>query len=473
MLGGVGQRRSLAKTAVMKAKAVPWFLAWLAFVPLAVLRAGMLSESDTLWLIRTGLLIMEIQDIPRVDSFSWTAQGEPWTLNSWGFNVLLGAAYQLAGLPGVALFCAGLVAGIGGLVVAAARRQGASPAIAAVVLLAASLLLLGWFSARPQLIDYLAVLALVILLGRLLEGRSPSLALLGIGVLMILWVNLHAAVLLGVAVVGLAGALAFLHKRTRHRSAWFLGALAVSLAGAFANPYGVFLFTQTAQVKDASAGIIEEWGSLNLLNPEQAVMFALGALALVLAVRRRDPVFTAALGVALAGSVVAIRILPILLLLALPVLAAAASQPAVLGFLRRRRFVLVPPAVAGVATVTVMAAISLGHTGQLNPAVYPKSAIQAIPSGCKVFNSYLLGAQVLLERPDVLVSVDSRNDLYGAERVVAAEQVVRGEADSDSHLAGAGCVLVPPSTGLAGELRSRPEWRVASEEPTAVLFVRR
>src|SRR5579863_5892321 len=33
-----------------------WFLAWLAFLPVTVARAGTLAEPDTFWQVRTGLL---------------------------------------------------------------------------------------------------------------------------------------------------------------------------------------------------------------------------------------------------------------------------------------------------------------------------------------------------------------------------------------------------------------------------------
>jgi hypothetical protein len=79
---------------------------------------------------------------------------------------------------------------------------------------------------------------------------------------------------------------------------------------------------------------------------------------------------------------------------------------------------------------------------------------------------------VILERPDVPVSLDTRNDLYGRQRVLADEQVVAGKGDIANGLAGAGCVLVPPATGLAKWLRTSQGWRLAVSDPATVLFVR-
>jgi len=77
-------------------------------------------------------------------------QREPRTLNSWGFNVALAAACHAAGLPGVALACATLVAAIGALVLVLARQPGASPVVSGWLLLPCSPLLSAqWQNLNP------------------------------------------------------------------------------------------------------------------------------------------------------------------------------------------------------------------------------------------------------------------------------------------------------------------------------------
>jgi hypothetical protein len=450
-----------------------WLLAWLVFLPVALLRAGSLGETDTFWEIRTGLLTITQRSLPNVDPFSWTVHGQPWTLNSWGFNVTIATFYRLAGLPAVALLCASLVAAVGALVLLLARRLGASPIVTATLLLLTSPLLIGWLSARPQLVDYVAVLALTMLMRGLVEGRRSAWSLLALGILTIVWVNLHAGALLGVAIVGAITVMAFARRRTRDRTRWCLAALVTVAASSLINPYGIELIGQTIQVKGASTGIIDEWAHVDPTNPTQMIMIVLGLVALAVSARRADAAFAGALSVAVLGSVTAIRLLPILVLLALPVLAAFASQPVVLGYLHSRRVVLGPGAVAGVAALLWLAVPSLGHIGRPDPAIYPTRAVQDIPRSCKLFNSYVLGGFVLLERPDVQVSLDSRNDLYGAKRVAAEERLVRGRGDIAQELSAAGCVLVPPTSGLAKRLRTSPQWELKSSEPSAALFLRR
>ncbi|MFJ6079104.1 hypothetical protein ACIQC0_12470 [Pseudarthrobacter sp. NPDC092419] len=456
----------------MKARLRPWILAWLAFLPYAIIRSENLAESDTFWQVRTGLWTMTEGRLPLVDPFSWTAAGKPWTLNSWAFNVLVGLGYEAAGLAGVAFIAACLVAAIGGLLLYLARELGAAPLPSAVVLLAGAPLLMLYLSARPQLVDYVSVLALAVLLRRLLDGRRPGWLLLAVGVLTVLWVNLHAAALLGVAIAGTSGLLALLGTRTRRRAGWLFAAAVVIFIGAMVNPYGTGLLAQTVQVKAESADITE-WQALNPADPLQLVLFAIGLLDLAIAAKRRDPVLCGALAVSAAGSVAAMRILPILVLLALPVLAAAMSRGAVLRYLCSRSRMISTGAVVLLSFVYGAALINFPYFGRPDPTHFPDAAVKAIPSGCTLFNDYRLGGLVVLQRPDVRVSIDSRNDLYGADAVRQSARVATGRVDPDQGLAGAGCVLVHPDGGLAQRLRNSPEWKLTSAEPAAVLFVRR
>jgi len=469
----VERRAQLGNSSTRSSRMMPWLMAWLAFLPVALLRSGSLGETDTFWEIRTGLLTITQRSLPIVDPFSWVVHGQPWTLNSWGFNVAIAAFYRLAGLPGVALACASLVAVVGAMVLLLARRLGASAVVTATLLLLTSPLLIGWLSARPQLVDYVAVLALTLLMSRLVEGRASAWPLLALGVLTIVWVNLHAGALLGVAIVGAITVMVFARRRTRDRGGWCLAALVTVAASSLVNPYGIDLIRQTVRVKGASTGIIDEWAHLDPTNATQMIMIVLGLMALVVAARRGDAVFAGALSVAVLGSVTAIRLLPILVLFALPVLAAFASQPAVLGYLHSRRVVLGPGAVAGLAALLWLAVPSLGHIGRPDPAIYPTNVVRDIPRNCRLFNSYLLGGFVLLKRPDVQVSLDSRNDLYGAKLVEAEERVLRGQGDLAQGLSGAGCVLVQPRSGLARRLHASPQWELKSSEAAAALFVRR
>ncbi len=474
-----GTGRNLAGRAVLALRewAVrrPWLVAWLAFLPIAVLRAGVLAEADTFWQIRTGLVTLSTRSIPAVDTFTWTMHGKPWTLNSWGFNVAIAIAYKLAGLPAVAWACSALIMVIAALVLLLARHLGASPVVAGALLLLASPVLVGWLTARPQLADYIGVPALVMLLRRIAAGGTIG-PVLAAGALSIIWVNVHAGALLGVVITAGCAILLLARQATRNQGGWCLAAAAAGLAGAFINPYGFGLISQTEQVQAASSGLIVEWQHFNPASPLADLSLLAGLLALFLAARRREPAFVSALAVCAISAAFAVRMLPFVDLAALPVLAAWASMPspAVLRYARSRRVMFARCGAAGFLAFAVVAVPSLTHIGRPDLAKYPVRIVRDIPSGCRLFSTDLIGGFVILERPDVPVSLDTRNTLYGRRRLLALERVLAGQGNLTRGLAGAGCVLVPPGSGLARRLDNNPVWLLkASEPPAAVLFVRK
>jgi hypothetical protein len=229
-------------------------------------------------------------------------------------------------------------------------------------------------------------------------------------------------------------------------------------------------------VHTSSAGLIAEWQHVNPASPVQDLTLALGVLALVLAVRRREVVLAATLGTTIAGSIFAIRFLPFVVLAGLPVVAAWASTPsqAVLRYARSRRVMFRRCGAIGALALVAVAAPSLTHIGRPYLATYPVRIVRDIPPGCRVFTTDLMGGFVILERPDAPVSLDTRNTLYGRQLLLAEERVLHGAGNLASGLAGAGCVLVPPTSGLARRLDHDPAWQIrATEPPAAVLFVRR
>ena len=54
----------------------------------------LLSDSDTYWQIAVGRWILDHHALPRVDIYSFTKAGEPWTSSSWLARVLFAASYN-------------------------------------------------------------------------------------------------------------------------------------------------------------------------------------------------------------------------------------------------------------------------------------------------------------------------------------------------------------------------------------------
>ena len=469
--------------------ALLWSGVWVALVPVALARAGLLAESDTFWEIRTGQLILAAKRIPSTDPFSWTAYGRAWRPNSWGFDVLLAPVYRLGGLTAVALLGAALVMAVIAAMLLLANHLGAGPVPAAVPLLLAAPLLIAWFSVRPQLVDYVVVPLLVILLDAAATagGRRRAAAVVGIAGLHLAWVNLHASATLGVALTGAAGIAAAaerLHGRSRgtggrsarrHRAAIALVTATLpvlaAILGTLANPAGRAVIAQGMHVHSASTDLIVEWRRWSPTDVVQTLTLAVGLLALATALAKRRWRLASVLTVLAVGGVLAVRLQPILAVCAVPVLGLALDRTALRAWARKRRVLLGGALAALVAGYGVLAAQAFPHLGR--PA-YPVASIRALPSGCRLANSYDIGGLVILLRPDVPVSMDSRNDLYGRAEAVRFKHLVERPADGVQQLAGMGveCVLVPGGSGLARQLVDDPRWRRIVDDRRGSVFVR-
>jgi len=96
------------------------------------------------------------------------------------------------------------------------------------------------------------------------------------------------------------------------------------------------------------------------------------------------------------------------------------------------------------------------------PQAWPVSPARALPSGCRLLNEYQDGGYLIYGRPDILVSQDGRNDLYG-RTILGAERarVYDPRPVSELRLFGQDvtCVLVRHQRPLAHALASSPGWR--------------
>jgi hypothetical protein len=243
------------------------------------------------------------------------------------------------------------------------------------------------------------------------------------------------------------------------------------MAGVLANPYGIGVVRQSFEVADASTQSIVEWQPLDLGDPGHLLPLLVGIVGLVIAVRRRDIVHAAVLAATLAGAFYALRMLPFATLVALPLVASAASPAVIKDYIHSRRVMLAQGAVFFMAVLVVLAVPVTSHLGRPDPDTYSPGLVAQLPEGCHLFNTYPTGGYVILARPDVRVSIDSRNDMYGRTLVDAADRAVRRPRTAD--LAGADCAMVPSKSGAARWLSRHDDWRRVDFDRIAVLYVRR
>lgn len=455
-------------------------LAWLAAVPIAIMRAGRLAEADTFWQIRTGDIILRTGHIPTRDTFSWTVSGRSWHPNSWGFDVALAVAYRLGGLPATALLGALFVLIVQAGLLLLSAHWGATPVAAGAVSFATLLVMLGWLSVRPHLVDFAVIPVLVMMADRALDdprGRRRAGIAAGMAILTVLWVNMHLSASLGVGIVGLIAAVWFLEREPRSiplaarvaRAA--LPVVAVA-AGALVNPLGFGLISHALMVREASVDLIAEWLPLDPTSPLSMAFLILALLGTGFAAWNRQWRRVVVLGVLAAGGIMAIRLLPIAAVIAGPTLASTLSCQRVRELAGRHRVMLRIEAAVGLVASCVLAGLAATHLGE---PLISSETVRALPTGCRLFNALYLGGQVILLRPDVPVSMDSRNDLYGQADVRRMTGILNSTEGGSRSLAelGVTCVLVWNHEKLSDQLIDDPLWMKSAEADDVVLFVRR
>jgi hypothetical protein len=180
-----------------------FFLVLAGILTFSPANAALLGDADTGWHIRNGEFILATRSVPRTDSFSYTRAGQPWYAWEWLYDAVIAAIHHVAGLNGVVLFTAVIIAATFALLFSFLLRRGGSFVVAvALTLLAASAAQIHML-ARPHVLSWLFTLLWVEALYRFEEGKRS--ALLWLPPLMLLWVNLHGGFIIGLVLLGLFG----------------------------------------------------------------------------------------------------------------------------------------------------------------------------------------------------------------------------------------------------------------------------
>jgi hypothetical protein len=159
----------------------------------------LLKDSDTYWQIVVGQWILDHHALPRVDIYSFTRAGEPWTSSSWLAQVLFAWSYGVAGWTGTIVLASACVAATFALLAWILGRR--IPQTYAIAITLGSLVLsTGHFLVRPHVLVLPVMLVWVYGLMSASERREPpSFWLLA---LLSLWANLHGGFVFGLVVLG-------------------------------------------------------------------------------------------------------------------------------------------------------------------------------------------------------------------------------------------------------------------------------
>jgi hypothetical protein len=441
----------------------------------------LLNDSDTYWQISVGQWILDHGALPRVDIYSFTKAGEPWTSSSWLAQVLLATSYRLAGWTGpVVLTSSAIAATFASLACILGRRILATYAI--VVTLAALVLSTQHLLARPHVLVLPVMLTWAYgLMSASERGEAPSFRLLP---LIALWANLHGGFVFGLVLTG-AFALDALWNADRSRQRalairWAIFGLG-ALAACCLTPYGWGSILAARKILDLGEllHLIYEWmpADFSRLGAFEMSILALIAGALYSGVKLSPPRIALVLGL-LHMALAHVRNLEIFaLLLPLVVLAPVASQ-----------FALQPPRLARIAAPSAFAAMlfailgastwALAANGAYSPPEVqsPAAAVEALKARHpkRVLNDLPFGGYLIWQQMPVFI--DGRAELYGEAFEMAYYRALQLK-DVSQFLDllktwEIDAVLLTPSTPAVGLLDHIGGWQRVYSDRNAVLHVR-
>src|SRR2546423_335750 len=377
-------------------------------------------EADS-WLTLLGGREIHERGIPRTDELAVLTHGQQWVDQQWLAQVFFWNLTRLGGirldlLVTIALLVAPLL-----LAVRVARRRGASP-ISIVPFLALAALPLTSFL-RAQLFSQLAFVVLLALLVR--ESREPSRRVFLAFPLLVLWANLHGAVVVGAALVALLGACELAARRPWPRAAALLVAPWLCLV---ATPYGLDTvgYYKATIANPVLRQTVTEWMSPTFTGRHGILLFLLACAGVALVVKRPRDLTRfelAALVLTLAGAMLAVRSIAWFAYACVMLLPPPGGSPREAAAREPNRLHAVPALVMAVVAFGAIAAIAVTPTSKLTRQWPPEAAaavrqVTRADPNARVLAANRYGDWLLYELPDLRgrIAFDGRWELLDTEQ---------------------------------------------------------
>lgn len=425
------------------------------------------DDGDISWHIATGQWILAHGAIPHADPFSFTRAGKPWVPMEWLADLFLAGAYRLAGYAGISALVTAALMALHALVYANGRRF-VSPLLPIVLM---DFALIPMLVARPHVFVWplLALWTLLMLRARE-EDRAPPVAA---ALLMILWANLHASWLFGLALGGAFGLDALVSSPDRKRAfgQWLIFG-AACVAAVFVNGNGAngvlypFGYTHLQMLP-----LIDEWKpSSPQVTPFFFAVLAITAALIAWKRPRLTPVRWLLLAALVALALFQTRHQAMLAIVAAMILPRGFSAAP-----DDRRVTPVGVAVAGAALL-----LALRTAVPLTPPeseTNPWKLIASVPPKLRsqpVLNGYAMGGPLILS--GIRPYVDGRSDMYGDDLVVGYSSILGGNpemvAEAVKRWNIRWAILPHTNPRLIALLDRSPGWRRIASDEAGVVYQR-
>lgn len=435
------------------------------------------NDGDTYMHVAAGLRMLATHAVLTTDPFSFTFAGRPWQTHEWLSEVLMALGFRLGGWSGVALLTAAALGATAGLLARHAGRWLSGVRLVAVVVIGLATLSPSLL-ARPHILvlPLLEMWTAELVIARS-EGRMPDPRRLA--PLMILWANMHASFLFGLALAGAFGLDAVVRGRGAGLLRW-AGLGAILALAACIGPHGIdtllFPFRLTGMKALQNVG---EWRAMTPASqPAFEAALLVGTFVLI-HVRARVPILALALLVGLVWLAMSQARHVVLFAVAAPLLVAAPLGEALgteVRSVRARR----PAWVAGASLIAIAALVAVPRLAVpvriRDGRTTPVAALAQVPPalrGAPVLNAYAFGGYVIFVGGAPFV--DSRAELYGESflqtyaRLDAGDPATVAATLADRRIR---WTLLEPGTPLETAVERAPGWRQTYADRFAVVHVR-
>lgn len=457
-------------------------------------------DPDFWWHLRTGQLIDQTHSIPTADPFSFTANGKQWVAHEWLSELFIYKIYTIGGF-GLLMIIFSVIISTTCAFVYLRCPSGSKPYIAGVILLLGALSSVPIWGVRPQMFTLLFMSIFLFLLDRYRRDGDFR-TLIPLPIIMVLWVNLHAGFIIGIALesifiighllenLSLMGAKKETTQALSQRSLWYLfSVLIISLMATALNPSGfrILVYPFQTLTDPAMQGLINEWFSPDFHQGiwQPFVIMLLLLIGAGLGSKRTISITKILLTLVFAyGALRSIRNIPLFVIVVIPVLTEQLESVISLRNETRnqgRHFGSIALVLLfAIALIMSLGYIRVANDQQKNEAkFFPRAALDWIiankPEG-NMFNSYNWGGYLIWRLyPQYLVYIDGRADLYGEKFINNYMKIHTAKPGWEAELKQRDIqnVLVESDSRLADALRQNASWQNLFEDQVSVLFSRK
>lgn len=435
------------------------------------------SDGDACMHWRVGEWMLENRQIIRTDVFSYTKFGEPIISKEWLSEIIFAVAGRVAGLFGLAVVAALVIATTFALVHRGLLRAGSDLIVATGVTLLGVWAASTHWLARPHVFSFL----MIFLWNDALRRERLSI----LPVLTVLWVNLHGGFLAGFLVLGAYWLGAVVDRDwTRLRRLTGIGVLCA--VASLLNPSGYKLHLHNIAFLRSHylTGWLAEYSSSNFHSAGSLGFLAwLALIFLTLTVCR--PRVTVTDGLLLISwtyyALYAGRNIPLLVIVTAPILAPVWSTVlperwrTLSARLRRINDASKGWPVVLAASIALM--LFAPHSIVIPVDRWPTKAmefVQAHPEkfGGNMFNQYIWGGYLMEVLPEHKTFVDGRTDFFGESliREFSDTTALRTNWDATLEKYNVQWTLMPSDHRLNLALAAAGSWSCAYTDEIAIIW---